>query len=63
MCEKLTITLPDGLRQRAHAAGFNISGTCAKAIERSVIAIEKETGVNAAKQSSPAVNPVKGVTS
>lgn len=53
--ERMTITLPDGLKGRAHGAGLNVSGTTARAIERALRAIkETETGATAAKQVSPA---------
>ena len=42
--DKATITLPEGLRIRAHAAGINVSGVTAAALLRSVQALEKETG-------------------
>jgi len=41
--DKATITLPEGLRIRAHAAGINVSGVAAAALLRSVQALEKET--------------------
>ena len=51
--ERTTITLPQGYRDRAHARGLNISRLAADAIEANIQ--EKETGVPAAKQRSPAV--------
>jgi len=51
--ERTTITLPRGYRVLAHAYGLNISRLAADAITSNIQ--EKETGVPAAKQSSPAV--------
>lgn len=42
--DKATITLPEGLRIRAHAAGINVSAVAAAALLRSVQALEKEAG-------------------
>jgi post-segregation antitoxin (ccd killing protein) len=42
--QRICVTLPDGLRDRAHAAGINVSGVAAIAVLRSVQALEKETG-------------------
>ena len=58
--EQVMVTFPIGLRDRAHAAGLNVSGVAASAVLRTTQAIEKETGVNAAKQFSPAAASVQG---
>jgi post-segregation antitoxin (ccd killing protein) len=41
--ERMCITLPKGLRNRAHAAGINVSGVAANAVSRIVEISEKET--------------------
>jgi post-segregation antitoxin (ccd killing protein) len=56
MKERTTITLMEGLRDRAHARGINISALASDAV---LHALEK-TGVNAAKQSSPATTSDQG---
>ena len=38
--EKVTLTLPDGLKQKAHDHGINVSKTCANAISEIVQKIE-----------------------
>lgn len=61
--EKATITLPEGLRERAHANGINVSAVAAAALLRSVQALEKDdTGALSSKTSAPAVSS-QGVTS
>jgi len=59
--ERLLVTFPVGLRDRAHAAGLNISGVAASAVLRTTQAIEKETGADLPGL-TPAVTP-KGATS
>jgi hypothetical protein len=59
--DRTTITLPKGLRDRAHARGINISALAADAVIRYIRESDmiRETGVNAAKQSSPATTSVR----
>jgi len=41
--EKVTLTLPDGLKQKAHDHGINVSKTCANAVSEIVQKIEHGT--------------------
>lgn len=52
--ERMCITMPKGLRDRAHAAGINISGVAANAVSRIVEISEKETG-GSRQANTPAV--------
>lgn len=56
--ERTTITLPKGLRDRAHNARINISGITSAAVLDALQ--EKETGAIAAKLRTPAVTPCGG---
>ena len=60
--ERVLVTMPPGLRDRAHAAGINVSGVAAAALLCSVQAIEKETGIAPSKATLPAVSS-QGATS
>lgn len=55
--EKVGICLPRGLRKRARKVGLSLSHVCREAIMERVSILEKQTGSNAAKQSSPAASP------
>lgn len=55
--ERTTITLPNGLRDRAHYAKINISGIASDAVLHAVK--EKETGMVVAKQNTPAAASVR----
>lgn len=57
--ERTTITLPKGLRNRAHAAGINISRVSAIEVSRRVKLFEKETGEGRQAQ-TPATATCKG---
>lgn len=57
---RVNITLEREIRDRAHSAGLNISRVAADAVVRTVQAIEKETGVIAAKQTPPAAATIEG---
>jgi hypothetical protein len=61
--ERTTISWPIGLRDRAKNAGINISGYTAKSVLHLVEISEKETGVNASKQSPPAAATCEGRSS
>jgi post-segregation antitoxin (ccd killing protein) len=60
--ERTTITLPIGLRDRAHARGINISALAADAVLRYIRKSDKikETGVAPSKATSPATAPMSG---
>lgn len=60
--ERVLITMPPGLRDRAHAAGINVSGVSAIAVSRIVEISEKETGIAPSKATLPAVSS-QGATS
>ena len=62
MKARVNLTIEKEIRDRAHAAGINISGVAAIAVSRIVEMSEKETRVNAAKQSPRAVSS-EGATS
>jgi hypothetical protein len=50
-------------RQRCHAAGFNVSGLCRKAIREMLEKVEpKETGIAPSTATLPAASPVRSVT-
>lgn len=59
--QRICVTLPPGLRDRAHAAGINVSGVATAALLRSVQALEKETGEGLPAH-TPAVSSCEGVT-
>ena len=56
----ISTTVPAGLLQRCDNAGIARSDALKRGIE--VLLAEKETGVNAAKQSSPAATTTQGVS-
>ncbi|GEM_PF-5297939 len=58
--ERTTITLREGLRDRAHARGLNISALASDAVSRALKVSKEKTGVPAAKQSSPATASCEG---
>lgn len=60
--DRINITLPRGLRDRAHNAGINISGISAIAVSRMVEISEKERTGDASAKTAPAVSS-QGVTS
>jgi len=60
MKDRIMVTMPPGLRDRAHRAGINISGVAAIAVSRMVELSEKETRVNACKQSPRAAATCEG---
>ena len=54
--EQVMVTFPIGLRDRAHAAGLNVSGVAASAVLRTTQAIEKETGADCQVQTPAAAS-------
>jgi len=61
--ERKNVSLPDGLADKAHKHGLNVSRVCAVAVEVAVKRFEpNETGVHAAKQNSPAGDSIKEAT-
>lgn len=53
--QRTTITLPEGLRDKAHRVGLNISGIAAKAVLQSIRAKEREAGEPV--KTAPAATP------
>lgn len=55
-----SISLPLAVWERTRELKINRSAISRRAIEAEIERVEKETGVHAAKQNSPAVNSMRG---
>jgi post-segregation antitoxin (ccd killing protein) len=60
MSEIMNVVVPTDLKEKAKALRINISQVCRDALREEVSKKEKETGVIAAKQSTPATSSIEG---